>query len=362
MNTNTISKEKLNIRSNDPIKNWVYQMQHTSGLLESAEETNFVSLYDNALAAIFFIHDNQKEKAEGILNFYYSKINEEVLVNGGFYQTRNIDGEEAETLWMGDNAWLLIAINHYSDTYNSSKYDVLGKHLENWLRSLQDKDGGLKGGIRADGTEMPKITEGMLTAFNAVKGYDDFHINILKFLQNERWDAKNMVLMAWPENPKYAYAMDIHSLSSGILPGMSENVLLEANRYLNQQKTQVNGETLTGYSFDEDKDVVWLEGTAQMAVAFQSVGQTEKTAEIINELEKTFIQSTSITNAKGIPYTSNHGTSYGSTVLWDHADIAPALSSTIWYLFAKEHFNPLALGKKSNIPEIQKFWIQNSIN
>lgn len=98
MNTNTISKEKLNIRSNDPIKNWVYQMQHTSGLLESAEETNFVSLYDNALAAIFFIHDNQKEKAEGILNFYYSKINEEVLVNGGFYQTRNIDGEEAETL------------------------------------------------------------------------------------------------------------------------------------------------------------------------------------------------------------------------------------------------------------------------
>jgi len=39
-------------------------MQHTSGLMESAENTNFVSLYDNALAAIFFIQEDEKAKAE----------------------------------------------------------------------------------------------------------------------------------------------------------------------------------------------------------------------------------------------------------------------------------------------------------
>ena len=353
----TVDKEPT--FSADPVKNWVFQMQHTSGLLESVENTNFVSLYDNALATILFINENQKNKAEQVLDFYNSKITSELEVNGGFYQTRNTNGEAGERIWMGDNAWLLIAINHYKTQYNSDKYANLAAHLEAWLRSLQIENGALLGGINSNGSNIPLVTEGIITAFNAVPGFDDFHKNILSYIKNERWDTTNNVVLSWPENPDYAYAMDLHSLSSTILDGFSTNVLTQADRFLTQQEFTLSGDVISGYCFDEDKDVVWLEGTAQMAVAFKAMGNIGRGNELIAEIEKTVIQSTIIENAKGIPYTTNHGTSYGATQLWDHTDIAPALSATIWYLFAKEDFNPMALGRKTNIPEDQQFWAHN---
>ncbi|MFD0796315.1 hypothetical protein ACFQZJ_02500 [Maribacter chungangensis] len=341
-----------------PVINWVVGMQHDSGLLESAAHTNFVSLYDNALATILFISINKKEKAEKVLDFYQSKMQEEVLRNGGFYQFRNINGGEGERIWMGDNAWLLIAINQYKETYGSTKYDAMASGLDKWLRSLQLENGGLRGGLDQDGSEIPLVTEGIITAFNAVQGFDDFHVNILNYLKNERWDPENQIFLSWPENPAYAYAMDLHSLSSIMLDGLSTNVLIQADRYLTQQELTVNGEMISGYCFDEDRDVVWLEGTAQMAVAFQAQGDREKAETLIKELEKSIISSTMLENAKGIPYSSNHGTSYGTAMLWDHADTTPALSSTVWYLFAKNYFNPLQLGKKNDVPESFKFWSQ----
>jgi hypothetical protein len=36
------------------------------------------------------------------------------------------------------------------------------------------------------------------------------------------------------------------------------------------------------------------------------------TNELIVELEKSFINSASITDSRGMPYTSNHGAGYGS--------------------------------------------------
>ena len=71
---------------------------------------------------------------------------------------------------MGDNAWLLIALNNYYSWIDTDRYDALKNELESWIRSLQDVDGGLIGGFNADGTEIGKITEGNIDAFNAVDG------------------------------------------------------------------------------------------------------------------------------------------------------------------------------------------------
>jgi hypothetical protein len=341
-----------------PVKNWVLGMQHTSGLLESAAYTNFVSLYDNALAAIYFINENEQERAERVLDFYQSKMQEELVLNGGFYQFRNTNGKGGERIWMGDNAWLLIAINQYKEKYGTAKYDLMANQINLWLRSLQLENGALRGGLNQDGSEIPLVTEGIITAFNAVPGFDDFHIGILNYLQNERWDSDNRVFLAWPENPSYAHALDVYSLSSSIFADIPIDALLQADRFYTQQESTMTGEVISGYCFDEDKDVVWLEGTAQMAVAFKSMGYTEKSDFLIKELEKSFIPSTISENIKGVPYSANHGTSYGTSVLWDHVDINPALSSTIWYLFSKAGFNPLELGKGKQIPEANKFWMQ----
>ncbi|MEJ1223200.1 hypothetical protein [Sediminicola sp. 1XM1-17] len=337
--------------------NWLGKMQRTNGLLESTENGDFVSLYDNALAALAFTALKKYDKAEAIFDYFNGQIDNELLKgNGGFYATRNKQGDHHDRIWMGDNAWLLIALNNYHDATGSNKYSRLSHELEQWLRSLQDEDGGLFGGENEDGSTIHKVTEGIVTAFNAVKGYDDFHKNILGYLEVERWDNNENLLVAWPENPEYKYALDLHTLGYNIFENFPTTVLYQADRYKNTQTSTLTGEDIVGYCFDEDQDVIWLEGTAQMAVAFQNAGLESEANVLLEQLEKTFIKSTTLTNAKGIPYTSNYGTSYGTDMLWDHADITSTLSSSVWYLFAKLKFNPLTLGKNKNIPNQDQFW------
>jgi len=337
--------------------NWIDQMQESNGLLRSSEYHDFVSLYDNALSAIWFTSKGELSKTKKILDFFDGKVQSELLSgSGGFYQFRNSNGENGSRTWMGDNAWLLIAINQYHEVSGNQKYQHMADALENWLRSLQDEDGGLWGGINEDGSQIPKVTEGMITAFNAVKGYDNFHKNILTFIKLNRWNADGEHLLAWPENPKYENALDMHSLGFMIFEDFPQATLDTSEMFLNTQELTLSGEMVTGYCFDTDKDVVWLEGTAQMAIAFQVGGHVSNSNQLLTDLEKTFISSTTLTEAKGIPYTTNFGTTYGSNLLWDHADLTPALSSTIWYLFAKTGFSPLEIGRSKNVPVEDKFW------
>ncbi len=352
---NPVSKEyHFNIENTI---NWVTNIQNSNGLLPSSENTAFVSLYDNALAAIAFITLDELEKAEQIFDFFNGKINEELLANkGGFFQLRDLGGNNGQRTWMGDNAWLLIALNHYQDKTNSTKYNTLAFELEKWIRSLQLENGSIAGGYNEDGTPISIVTEGIITAFNAVPGYDEFHKNILSFLETERWDREEKTLLAWPENPSYKYALDLHSLGFNIFENFPITTLENASKYITAQTSTMTNEIVMGYAFDEDKDVVWLEGTAQMAVAYNSASLKTQSDLILNEIEKSILESTTYVNAHGLPYVTNHGSSYGAQMLWDDADITPAISSSVWYLFAKINFNPLALGMNKNTPEADKFW------
>ena len=345
------------------IYTWITHMQQSNGLVESAEFTDFVSLYDNALASLLFISEGDFERAEMILDYFNQRLETEFYQNnGGFFQYRNTSGNNGSRTWMGDNAWLLLAINNYHEKTNTQKYEILASELENWLRSLQDEDGGLRGGINEDGTIIPKVTEGMITAFNAVKGFDSFHEGILMYLQEQRWDQDELVLITQTDNPAYNNALDLHSLGSLIFESFPVEILSNASRFLTAHSSTTNGLTISGYCFDEDKDVVWLEGTAQMALAYQVAGIKEESATIMTNLQKALIKSSMAENATGIPYTTNFGTNFGAVFLWDHTDIAPAISSSAWYLFVENEFNPFEAERTKEIPAELQFWNQGSVN
>lgn len=346
------------ISKTENIKNWMTHMQRPNGLLESVEDSDFVSLYDNALAVLYFTATNDFDKAEKTLDFFNAKMELELLNGtGGFYQFRNKEGENGNRTWLGDNAWLLIAINNYHHYAKNEKYKTMATNLNVWIRSLQDTDGGLWGGYNANGTRIHKISEGIITAFNAIEGYDDFHKNLLTYLKNERWEESENTLVAWPENPTYNYALDLHSLAFGVLENCNTSILDNTSRYLNTQIATVTTNEITGYCFDEDKDVVWLEGSAQMAVAYRSAENEIKAEALITEIEKSFINSSKHTNTIGVPYSTNYASSFGTDLLWDHADMTPAISSTVWYLFAKLKFNPFSIEKQKNIPMTERFWL-----
>ena len=339
--------------------NWFDHQQLPNGLLESVENGNIVSLYDNALAALVFILKEDYTKAEKIFDYFNARIDIELTSGaGGFSQFRDRNGNPSNHRWMGDNAWLLIALNNYREKTGNARYDNLASEISTWLQSLQDTDGGLFAGYAPNDELLNyKVTEGNIDAFNAIAGYGDFHSNLLSFLENDRWDDADKNLVSWPTNPPYLYAMDLHPWSYLIFDDYPVSSLTSARRYLTTQTATINGLPISGYCFDEDKDAVWLEGTGQMALAFGIANMDNEQSIFLAEMEKVLIESSTHPQSSGFPYASNLGTSYGAETLWEGADTKIAISSGAWYLFAKNNFDPFEVGRDKNVPLADAFWL-----
>lgn len=341
------------------ILNWFNNQQLPNGLLESIEVGNVVSLYDNALASMVYILQEDYEKAENIFDFFKARIDSELKAGvGGFSQLRDSNGVPNNHRWMGDNAWLLIAINNYKASTGNTTYDNLASEIKDWLLSLQDSDGGLFAGYDYNNNLLNfKVTEGMIDAFNAVEGYTTFHSNLLNYLEIDRWDDADKNLVAWPGNPDYLYALDLHPWSYLMFNNYPISSLTTAERYITTQTSTVTGQEITGYCFDEDLDAVWFEGTGQMTLAFDLANMTVDRDFYLLEMEKNLVESTNYDNSVGFPYSSNIGTHYGGDLLWDTADDEIAISGGAWYIFTKRGFNPFAIERDKNIPLEDMFWV-----
>jgi cellulose synthase operon protein B len=344
----------------DSVYSWLCNMQQTNGLLLSSEGGRLVSLYDNALAAMAFTTYGDLGRAEKIFDFFNSRLESELLKSpGGFGQMRTADGipvDNSPHRWLGDNAWLLIALNNYHHAAQNTKYQSLETALINWISSLQDADGGVWGGYAANGTRISKIAEGNIDAFNAVPGYTSFHQKLLTYFKYVRWDQTDKLIIAWAENPKYKYALDVLSWSYCSFEDFPIELLSKTSRFKTTQTSTITKKPISGYCFDEDRDVVWLEGTGQMAVAFIKAKKESDAQMYLQEMKKNLIKSSSFPDSYALPYSANFGTSYGSDALWIGVDTNPAVSSTVWYLFGRLRFDPLKLGYSKNIPAADKFW------
>jgi hypothetical protein len=339
------------------IFNWFTAQQMPNGLLESSENSNVVSLYDNALAALVFILHGENQRAERIFDFFKSRQKSELEQGvGGFSQFRDKQGNPYGNRWMGENAWLLLALQNYKQLTGNNQYGPLANSLTRWLTGLQDSDGGLFAGYNQNDLRLNyKVTEGNIDAFAAVSGYTPFHAGLLNYLKNNRWDAANESLISWPDNPAYYYALDLHSWGYLIFNNFPESTLSFASRFWTGQ-TAVNGAMVDGYCFDEDRDVVWLEGTAQMALAFGKAGNTNNKNWFLKELKKALLTSPVNANTAGFSYATNPGTAYGAEPLWPTAHTQIAISSGAWYIMAQFNFNPFAMAQAKPVPLQARFW------
>ena len=348
--------------STDPsprIYEWLESQQLQSGLVESAEKSNMCSLYDNALAIMAFSVKGDFKRAEGVLDFFQARLEEEMkAAPGGFGQFRGRDGKTfgPPHRWLGDNAWLLIAINNYHKLAGNQKYQPMAAALEAWIRSLQDKGGTIWGGFEQNGTKIGPNPEGMVDAFNAVPGYDDFHRKFLRYFKLQHWQPKEKTIRSTSSYPEHRYALDLLSLGYCAFPDMTTSVLTAADQCLTK-KTGASGKEITGFCFDLDHDTVWLEGTGQMVVAYNTAGMGERAELYLAEIEKAIIPSPKDVKLIGIPYTTSRATHFGTQDLWNGVESNPCVSSAVWYLFGKWKFDPMALGRPKEIPPEQKFWV-----
>jgi hypothetical protein len=327
-----------------------------TGLVRSFESINRAVTYDQALAIMAYCYYGNVAAAQNALNAYKNNIGWAGV--GGYGDEYNTDDYTVilGSRTTGTNLWMLQAVMYYRYITGDTTYDTMMNNLAAWLASRQDADGGLKFGYDGSNWLTSKSAEHNLTGYAAFKNY-------AQITGNSSFNTKADSIKSWLDT-MWGYwngeasrrfkvgssvasidkALDCYSLAILAFPSGTYNECLSGvDGYFKDTKTcDLTGVSVEGYDFgapggqQPDKDSVWLEGTGQMAAAYCVSGDNTQWSHFTGEVEKAIAPMGD--NAQGIAYATNQGTAYGG---WMMDSTHQCISSAVWYLFAKNKFNPL---------------------
>jgi len=334
-------------------------------LLPSMED-NYAHTFNNALAAISFILENERERAERILDFYSDATivdNEDITLQNffykgesrGFYQqvllndfvistepykvvknyhriVRTYGGDR----WIGDMAWLLISYKFYEKKYNSDKYKKIIDLIKNLLVSFYKpaKVGGyIQHGWRQDDKKLHENyghEEGNIDCYAALKlcGEKKIAKNIKKWLDNRLKKKKGLPL------DLYTWRVLAFGKKYGDLLDLVEN----DTRY--KKTVKFNEQEVVGFfSGPTEVNNIWVDGLGHISCAYYSIGNKQKGDFYKQQMEKLFIEKEiNGVKVKTLPYTANKDGGY------EWVDTNKGFTSAVcWYIFAKNKFNPFTL-------------------
>ncbi|MBN2190221.1 MAG: hypothetical protein JW728_03325 [Candidatus Aureabacteria bacterium] len=346
-------------------RNWLV---FHNGLVPSHEGGSSAFTYDQALAVMVFTLHGDYGRAGLLLGFFQKTYDEQLLKYGrfiGFCDAYSKAGAWEETWAAGPNAWILLAINHYTYVTGDMQYLALAEAVAKWLISLQSFEGGIIGGYYGDGSPMTWMaTEHNFDCYAALRdlgiltGNDKYlksAKDIKSWLENDPWDGKTGRFYMGRKKYNPNYATDLSSWAVLSLGRQYSGTLdFAIEKSLNRQLYKVNNVEIEGFDFGSsyesspfpDKDAVWLEGTGQMVLAFDKADREEEKNKYLKEIEKALTPSAVHKYTAALPYATNEGTpAYGS---WMMQDRPLCVSSTAWYIFAKEGFNPFSMDQKDD--------------
>lgn len=326
--------------------------------------------FNNALVAMAFMIEGEKQRAECILDFYASatdKSNTDLTLqnfyyNGearGFFQwvvIRDCDNDSGAKLhhekdctakayhhtgssdrWMGDMVWLMYAYKLYEKKYDSHRYneitDLIKNLLVSWYKPDPTGGGYIQSGWRKGDTTLHEEHghhEGNIDCYALFKLTGDLELarNIRVWVDNQLEDKSNL--------PLDLYTWRV--LSFG------ENVeLLNVPDYdLRYRKTIiVNGKKTMGFYHGPDIDAqnIWLDGTGHIACAYIAYGDKYRGYFYADQMDNFLIDKVvNGVKTRTLPYTANKTSGYD----WVEPDRG-FISVCAWYLFAKNKFNPMSL-------------------
>jgi len=299
----------------------------------------------------------------------------------GFYDEtsqRFYETAEASTVDVGNNAWAMIALLAlYQHTGNQCYLDS-ARRLGNVIRAYRHNSGtyqGFLGGtenIEALTPEAP-ILRGYASAEHSIDIYAAFNAMFqitgeprwqadaehARILVEKMWDNDNRCYWAGTVNEQTIYTptinpgqpflipVDVQAWSVMSLPDtlkLHPDALDCAER--NHRNTHHN---FTGYDFNNDKDGVWFEGTAQMAVAYEVAGKTAMAQSIREQLRKAQIPASFppspsgfISDGNGIPAACHDGltTGFDPPEGIFHYPRRLHIGAASWNVFAQLKVNP----------------------
>ncbi|MBC7881307.1 MAG: hypothetical protein H7Y37_08225 [Anaerolineae bacterium] len=335
--------------------------------------------YDNAVAALALIATGRRQQAQQIVdalvtaqnsdrfwkdgrlrNAYRSGSKKEAQVAlPGFWDNKANRWSEDEfqvSTHTGNVAWAMLALLGYYDSYGGQQYLQAAVRLGEWVENnCRDNrgNGGYTGGLSGWEPSPAKLTykstEHNLDLYAAFErlaldtGNRVWHeraLYALRFLDS-MWD---------PREGKFwtGTALDGIAINRSVIPldvqawaplalGKRGKPYLRALTYAQSHHRVANG-----FDFNTDRDGIWYEGTAQMAVAYQYTGQPIKARPLLATL------AAARNPAGGLPAANRNGLTTGFQL----SDGQPWLyfkrlhvGATAWADLAALGRNPFWLGR-----------------
>lgn len=368
----------------EQLYNWLrnHQVQKT-GLVVSFEgdhnlrDASFV--YDQALSIITFTLFGDNNKAKKCLDFFLRRARR--LDNDGFYNAYySNNGDVAEYIaHAGPNLWLGIAILQYTNKTKDYTYIPLARGISGWIKSLQDKEGGIIGGKDISWYSTEHNLDGfaffnMFYELTKEKEYADTANLILDWLNKYAYGNEPPLVNRGKGDSTIAtdtYAWSIAALGPKLLKelNMDPDEILEfaiENCLVTTDFIDRFGKVISVDGFDFAKQqhvarggIVSCEWTAQMVLSFEIMsdyysdkGDLKKAThyrnlalKYLNELNKMVISSLSSFGQGNwcLPYASQENVDTGHGWRTPKGNRTGSVAATAYTIFAISEFNPLRL-------------------
>ena len=251
----------------------------------------------------------------------------------------------------GNVAWAMLALLAYHETVGGDQYLTAAEQIGKWVeRNCRDTrgSGGYTAGFEGWEPNPSKLT------YKATEHNIDLYpafMRLYLLTRDETWreranHAKQFVLAMWDENEgkfwtgtydngvtinEVVIPLDIQAWAVLAL-GEEGKPYWKALEYV-----ESHHRVRDGFDFNQDRDGIWYEGTAHMAVAYHATGQREKWQALVSALEAAQFTSGGLPAADRDGLTTGFNLPDGQPWLYYHR---AHVGATAWLVLAERGINP----------------------
>ena len=250
----------------------------------------------------------------------------------------------------GNMAWSIIALLTYYQKVHKEVYLKTALRLGEWIETQTRMAKGYGGGYIGWDENPEKIS--WASVEHNIDVYAAFRM-LYKVTGDTKWQigafhARKFISGMWNTAAGHFWTgtsknnagvntadvpLDVHALAIMAMPEQ-----LEYRKAIKWVETNclTKDDGFTGFDFNTDKDGVWFEGTAQMALAYRITNDNDKADFYIKQLRHAG-RPLAKTSGMGIPAASHTSISTGFD--WRYPRLLH-VGATAWYIFAELHYNP----------------------
>ncbi len=324
------------------------QQNNTTGLVDSFEGDNSTVgyTYDQACAIIAFTCENDLVRAKKVLDAMMPLQFAEGSWSNGHYT----DTATRTSTWRrsGETLWMMLAINYYTRKTGDTTYVNACQKAADWLITLQETNmadaryGSIYGGLTDVGArETWTSTEHNYDAYSAFyylgeilnnQYYKDKAQLVYNWLVNKMWD--NTAGRFYTGHNDYSTYLDPQSWSIVAIgktgPAGQDFSRSISFAYNTMRLTRTyNSQTIEGFDYDGTIAYpgggVWFEGTEQMALTYETLGDMTKANYFHSQTAKAQSANGGVLCAVG------DGGDYWPTNFQHNA-----VATTSWYIFCSQ--------------------------